>query len=102
MSKPNIGKILDSDQMPVRDAIHVPIIPTYATQILNPGDRISVVRQDGKLVAKAVTKMSAALGVVDPYLEKPVQIGQLFYCFVKPNTVRKLWHEWTHNELDRT
>lgn len=101
MSKPNIGKILDADATE-RDAIHVPIIKVFAFEALNPGDKIKLTKELGGDSFNA-TKAPAkdAMGIVDPYLAAPVKYGQQFYCFIKPGTVRKLWHDWTHNDIDK-
>ena len=100
MSKPDFGKILDPDLNPVRDAVHVPIIPVYALEFLLPGQPIVIMKQPDKFVACKAGTISKAVGVVDPFLNGVVVKGQLFYCFVKPEMVQKLWHEWPHKEID--
>lgn len=97
--KAQVGHILEDKQHYDRDAIHVPIIPVIASQVLMPGQKIGVVKSDGSFVSLSKTKKP--IGVVDPYLEEPVKVGQKFYCFVKPATVHKLWHEWTHPLFDK-
>lgn len=103
MSKPNIGKILDPDLKPVRDAIHIPILPAYAIMEMERGTPVVVTKDatTGQLWAEPAF-MSKAIGVVDPYLEDVdrVEHGDYFYVHLKPETVRKLWHEWTHNAID--
>jgi hypothetical protein len=100
MSKPLIGKLLDSDLNPTRDAIHVPIIPVYAGEVLQPGQKIALIQDAGKLLAFSSSKASEIVGIVDPYLEKAVVHDQYFYCHLKPNSVSKLWHEWKHPKID--
>jgi len=97
MSKPIIGKILDADIDYNRDAIHVPIVAAVALEDLNPGEKVALKKVDG--VVSAV-KANTPVGVVDPFLKTPVLAGQKFYCWVKPSTVHKLWHEWTHPIFD--
>lgn len=108
MSKPIVGKILDPDLNPTRDAIHLPTLPVYAGQTLSPGQKIKVFREGpgptglatGRLIAVGVNRMADGIGVVDPYIDKEVIEGQLFTCHLKPNSVAKLWHEWRHPQID--
>lgn len=99
MSKPLIGKVLSLDLEYNRDAIHVPIMPVIALEKLNPGEKIRL-KKNGKIFGalKATTK---AVGVVDPFLDAPVNVGEKVHCWIKPATVHKLWHEWTHPIFDR-
>jgi hypothetical protein len=99
MSKPLIGKILDPGLEYNRDAIHVPIMPVIALEVLNPGDKVGL-KKTGEVfgASKARTK---PVGVVDPFLTAPVKVGEKFHCWIKPATVHKLWHEWTHPIFDK-
>lgn len=98
MSKPIIGKILNPDKEYKRDAIHVPIMPVLAGCVLDPGEKIILI--DG--MAMNCTDISKAVAIVDPYLERPVESGDNFYAWIKPNTVKNLWHEWTHGGIDKS
>ena len=42
-----------------------------------------------------------AASIADPFLPNKVEPGQLFYAWLRPESTQKLWHEWTHRELDR-
>ncbi len=44
-------------------------------------------------------KWKGELGIVDPFLELPVQRGQKFWIFLLPNTITSLRHDWTHPQL---
>ncbi len=98
MSKPLVGVILDDDVIYNRDAIHIPIIPVYACEELNPADKITIKKySDGSYYA---SKSNTPVGIVDPYLKNTVKVGQQFYCHIKPGKIKKLWHQWTHPSFD--
>lgn len=78
-----IGKLLDNDQP--RDAIHVAVAPIVASVRLLPGTH-------GGL--RGTT--DDPIGVVDPFLEAPVQVGERFWLFLYPNTITSLRHDWSH------
>jgi hypothetical protein len=98
VSKPVIGKILDAAVEYDRDAIHVPILSVIALEELEPGEKIAVTLNN--LVFEA-SKSKTPVGVVDPFLKTSVKVGEKFYCWVKPSTVHKLWHEWEHPIFDK-
>lgn len=60
-----------------RDAVHIAIVPMIATKELQPAEML-------------------ANGIVDPFLTKPVQVGERFWLCLFPNTVTSLRHVWTH------
>jgi hypothetical protein len=37
-----------------------------------------------------------AIGVVDPFLENTLELGDWFYIFMKPGSVMNMRHEWDH------
>ncbi len=81
-SHPNVGKLVSPDiNTGVRDAIHVAVISVVADTYLKPGEHYNNV------------------GIVDPYLEHMVAIGERFWLFLYPNTVTTLRHQWTHPEF---
>jgi hypothetical protein len=101
MSKAVIGHILSDKVNYNRDAIHVPIMPVFALENLNPGDKIRLVKQvDGEAFGATKAKKNP-MAVVDPFLTDPVIVGEKFYAWVRPSTVHKLWHEWTHPLFDK-
>ncbi len=100
MSKPAFGTILDPELQPVRDAIHVPIIPVYAGSFLIAGEHIIIEKHNDKFVALPSVAVKS-VGVVDPFLAENLSKGDMFYCFVKPESCKKLWHEWTHYKIDK-
>ena len=98
MSKPLIGKTLDHSTEYNRDAIHVPIMQVFALEVLNPGEKIRLKKRGN--VFEALKTTTKPLAVVDPYLDGPVKPGEKFYAWIKPATVKKLWHEWSHPIFD--
>jgi hypothetical protein len=86
-----LGKIIKGEAF--RDAIHIAVAPVIAHDSpLHAGDRIGLV--DGKAVHEK--NCDEAIGVVDPYLRKPVLRGQKFWLLLFPNTIEGLRHEWRH------
>src|SRR4051812_25197848 len=97
--KAQVGHLLDSKSKPNRDAIHVPIMPVIALEVLHPGDKIRL-KKTGETFG-ALKATAKALAVVDPFLTAPVNVGEQFYAWIKPATVQKLWHEWSHPLFDK-
>ncbi len=101
MSKPNMGKILNPEKEYTRDATHVPIIPVIADQPLCPGQKIRLYKGvNGQFFAKDAYPENTFMGVVDPFINGNIKEGDKFYCWIKPNTVKELWHEWKHSFFD--
>ena len=90
MSDLQIGRLIDSFRQ--RDAIHVAVAPVVAAERLHPGERIGFVGASTELV-EAVPR---AIGIVDPFLGKPVEKQERFWMFLFPNTITSLRHDWTH------
>lgn len=93
---PKLGTILRGTE--TRDAIHIAITPIIAAHFLRPGTRVGV-DDSGKANANGEYP---TLGIVDPFLQKPVQDGETFYLFLFPGTITNMWHEWTHPSLPQT
>ena len=89
MSESILGQLLDEKAQ--RDAIHIAIAPVVAAERLYPGDHVGFV-SDG-IVAKRDDKL---IGIVDPFLMKPVGEGQRFFLCLYPKTVTGKRHNWEH------
>lgn len=87
-NEPNIGELATGEAR--RDAIHVAVILVTAKEKLKPSQKVD---KNGSTEDKLV-------GIVDPYLEKPVLPGQKFWLFLKPKTVTSLRHVWTHPDFE--
>lgn len=68
-----------------RDAIHVAVVPTVATERLAPGQHVG---KDGTT--------NNPVGIVDPFLPGPVFKGERFWLLLYPRTITGLRHVWTH------
>ncbi len=79
-----LGKLVEGEQG--RDAVHVPIVPTRAMEYLEPGQRVG---RNGYADA-------AGVGIVDPFLPRPVQTGETFWLCLLPGSITSLEHRWTH------
>lgn len=84
-----IGKLLDEGQQ--RDAIHIAVAPVVAARSLSPGQRVGLTDE-----GKADSLIDKDIGIVDPFLERPVKRGERFFLFLFPNTVTGLRHQWVH------
>lgn len=83
-----LGQVIDATHK--RDAIHIAVAPVEAAERLLPGQRIGVT-YDGRAASRV-----RHIGIVDPFLTDPVELGQWFYLCLFPNTVTGLRHAWTH------
>lgn len=103
MSKPVIGKLITGPSAN-RDAIHVPIIEVTAGQNTSPGSKVYLTKSNSVFFAweskNYLVPSKAFVGVVDPFLLEPVLCGDRFYCWLRPNSTKKLWHDWTHKDID--
>ena len=88
MDNLKLGEILESEEY--RDAIHIAVAPVIAAEKLSPGEHVGI-DDAGNAAAVDVT-----IGIVDPFLKKPVRKGQRFYLFLYPGTITSLRHEWIH------
>lgn len=77
-----------------RDAIHLAVEPVEASESLRPGDFILI--ENGMATRVPPGK---AHGIVDPFLTRPVQMGEKFWFIMKPRVVRSLRHVWEHPDF---
>lgn len=89
--KITLGQFLSGDEH--RDAIHIAIAPVIANEKLYPGQAIGFV-VDGDI--ERVGDCANCIGIVDPFLTKPVVPDQKFWMMLYPNTITSLRHEWVH------
>lgn len=88
-----LGTIIGPEQE--RDAIHLAVEPVRAGHTLSAGDHVAV--KNG--VATLATSEDA-LGIVDPFLLRPVEKGERFWFVMYPRQVHSLRHVWTHPAFD--
>lgn len=94
MSQTEVGKILAEDAE--RDAIHVAVLPAYASVHLRVGDSVDL---DDYGKAEPVEN-GKGIGIVDPFLKSSVLKGQRFYIFLYPNSITSMKHTWTCPSID--
>lgn len=92
----HVGRLLDENAK--RDAIHFALAPVIASEILSPGDHVSL-DSNGEAFADDRDE-GRTLGIVDPFLKSVVLKGERFWLFLYPNTITSLRHEWTHPQFD--
>lgn len=86
-----LGKIIDETAQ--RDAIHLAVEPVVAAERVFPGQDV------GKIDGGYGTS-DASVGIVDPFLKKPVNPGQRFWLVVYPRQITSLRHVWEHPSFD--
>jgi hypothetical protein len=83
-----LGKIISVNEK--RDAIHLAVEPVRAASVLFPG-------QDVGFIEPGVAGVTAdPVGIVDPFLNAPVQKDQMFWLVVYPRQITSLRHVWEH------
>lgn len=75
-----------------RDAIHLAVVPIVASEKVYPGQHLTAT---GNTVGETV-------GICDPFLPGPVNIGQAFWLVLYPRTITSLRHAWTHPAFPET
>jgi len=90
----NIGKLITTDDLFKKDAIHIAVAPVIATDILYPGAPLGF-SEPGNTQKVEVNRVSP-IGIVDPFLPSPVKEGEKFFMFLFPNTITGLRHDWIH------
>lgn len=88
-NEPKLGQLVGAHEEAHRDAVHIAVVPVVAKNRLLPGAHVCV-------DAGVAFLGKNPLGVVDPYLRRPVEAGERFYLFLYPRTVTSLRHVWTH------
>lgn len=77
-----------------RDAIHMAIIPvTTGDTTLSPGQHV---RLDSRGRAVPASEGFKGIGVVSPWLPRPVCPGEKFWLLLNPGTITGLRHDWSH------
>lgn len=93
-----LGTILKPGEK--RDAIHLGVEPCIAKETLKPGAHVGF-WEDGKCVNvfEGIPCSPKPVGIVDPFLEKPVLPGESFWLIVYPRQITSLRHVWEHPDF---
>ena len=86
---PQLGSLIPHHENR-RDAVHVAIAPVTAAESLAPGDHVGFL---GQQVGKTSDEL---IGIVDPFLPRPVASGERFWLVLYPNTITDMRHVWSH------
>jgi hypothetical protein len=82
-----LGTIITENEK--RDAIHLAVEPVIAAHDLLPGQNVGFI-QGGVGVS------DNPVGIVDPFLKRPVNRGERFWLVVYPRQITSLRHVWEH------
>ncbi len=96
------GKIIKQDGTSAkRDATHMAVVPMYSYSSAKPGDWVKLVSGFSDLVQVVNKGSTLAIGVIDPFLTKPIVIGTRVWVMILPNQVTNVRHSWDHKQLDQ-
>lgn len=76
-----------------RDAIHIAVEPVVAAVRLRAGDHVGLL-EDGR--ASHDVEFDDLVGIVDPFLSRPVERGERFWLLLYPRQITSLRHVWDH------
>ena len=79
-----------------RDAIHLAVEPVVAGQSLRPGEHVNLGRRAGGDAVAWLAAPGHGVGIVDPFLLKPISQGERFWLIVYPRQITSLRHVWSH------
>lgn len=82
-----LGSIITPNEK--RDAIHLAVENVVAAHDLRAGENVG-------FIGSEVGKCADPVGIVDPFLKRPVQKGERFWLVVYPRQITSLRHVWTH------
>jgi hypothetical protein len=92
MNEQKLGKLITGEAQ--RDAIHVAIAPVIAGGKLEPGWNVGL-NEKGEAVNFIILGIQP-IGIVDPFLTRPVKPGEQFWLVLYPGTITSLRHDWSH------
>lgn len=88
-NEPNIGQLATG--LGHRDAIHIAVIQVESDETVYPGCRVGICGPN-----KVQRMNGTTVGIVDPFLDEPVNPGEKFWLFLYPKTITSLAHHWSH------
>src|SRR6267142_1118998 len=97
MADIGMGKLVEHKEM-IMDAVHVAVITMTACGKLHPGEDVGFDDTGDRTYVTRNTRK--VIGIVDPFLAKPVQDGQRFWLFLNPNSTTPMRHSWKHPDFE--
>ena|SRR3990167_8875284 len=94
MSNPyKIGETVKSNEgnPGYKDAFHIPAVLVFSDGKLKAGDRVKFLSPQ-KVIKTNFSKTKDYDAIVDPYIEKSINVGEFFWVFIKPSLVKNLTH----------
>ncbi|MES2048832.1 MAG: hypothetical protein V4447_10555 [Pseudomonadota bacterium] len=88
-----LGMIITENEK--RDAIHLAVENVVAGMSLRAGEHI-LIKDDVAVLAMP----TQGIGIVDPFIDGPVDKGQHFWLVIYPRQITSLRHVWTHPAFD--
>lgn len=89
-----LGSIIDETEK--RDAIHLAVEPVVAAVPLFAGQHVKFDDRGQATWATLQSAHSDGIGIVDPFLDEPVNPGDRFWLIVYPRQITSLRHVWEH------
>lgn len=87
-----LGNVIGPNEK--RDAIHIAVEPVEAgADNMKAGDHVVLVRG---VAYPCLQGTVTAVGIVDPFLERPIYKGERFWLLVYPRQITSLRHVWEH------
>lgn len=86
-----------------RDAVHVAVFSAVSDERLYPSQ--DVAREHGKQCDDTDTLVSPVghlIGIVDPFLKRPVNPGERFWVYLYPRSITGLSHRWSHPAFEQS
>lgn len=97
-----LGRTIAHAEPVVRDAIHIAVVPVYASEHLAPGTKVRLAgRQVDDVHIVEASNSRPYVGVIDPFLQRPARKGEKCWLFLNPGSIRSLRHEWSHPAFDK-
>lgn len=90
-----LGTVI-TDKEVGRDAIHLACLPvTTSDEWTLPGAHVGINPDNGV----SVVSLSPRVGIIDPFLPKPVPKGTKVLLVIYPRTIESLRHVWSHPDI---
>lgn len=77
-----------------RDAVHVAVFSAVSGDKLFPSQDVAVIQHGDP--DTTVSASGETVGIVDPYLKRPVNPGERFWVYLYPRSITGLSHRWSH------